>query len=182
MRPASASGFGTTKAVLVLGTIYLASQIVIGSIIHDMGSLEFLKAQTTFSKTTYVEQVRQWQERELMGNYRRHFHFDFLHPLWYALFLSAFMAAGFNRNGLPSKINWLLCLPFIAGLMDLIENCFHVRFISDVDTIPSWMIMVSASAANIKWALAGTSVVIGILCFPRRRRERREKRSEATRL
>ena len=174
--------FGTTKAVLILGSIYLASQIVIGSIIHDMGSLEFLKAQTTFSRTAYVEQVKQWQEQELMDDYRRHFHFDFLHPLWYALFLSAFMAAGFNRNGLPSKTNWFLCLPFIAGAMDLIENCFHVRFISDVDAISSWMITVSASAANIKWVLASTSIVIGIVFVLRRPRERMEKRSEATQL
>lgn len=174
--------FGTTKAVLVLGSIYLASQIIIGSIIHDMGSLDFLKAQTTFSRTTYVEQVKQWQDQGLMDNYRRHFYFDFLHPLWYALFLSAFMAAGFNRNRLSSKSNWLLCLPFIAGAMDLIENCFHVRFISDVDTIPSWMIAVSASAANIKWVLASTSIVIGIIFVLRRPQRRMEKQSEATQL
>lgn len=163
--------FGTKKAVLILGSIYLVSQIIIGSIIHEMGSLEFLKAQTTFSKTTYVEQVMEWKERELMGNYRRHFYFDFLHPIWYALFLSAFMAAGFNRNGLSSKTDWLLCLPFTAGAMDLVENCFHVRFVSDVDTISSWMIAVSASAANIKWALLGASIVIGVVFVSRSPRE-----------
>jgi hypothetical protein len=36
--------FGTTKAVLILGSIYLASQIIIGSIIHDMGSRNTLPA------------------------------------------------------------------------------------------------------------------------------------------
>jgi hypothetical protein len=174
--------FGTKKAVLLLGAIYLASQIAIACIIHDMGALAFLKAQTTFSRTTYVEQVKQWQERDLMGDYKRHFYFDFLHPLWYALFLSALMAAGFNRHRAPSRANRLLCLPFIAGAMDLVENCFHVRFISDVDTIPSWMIVASASAANAKWALAGTSLVVGVLFVSRRPHERTEKVREAAQL
>jgi hypothetical protein len=174
--------FGTQKAVLLLGAITLASQIAIACIIHDMGALDFLKAQTTFSRTTYVEQVKQWQERGLMGDYKRHFTFDFLHPLWYALFLSALMAAGFNRNRLSSKANWLLSLPFIAGAMDLVENCFHVRFISDVDTIPSWMIVASASAANVKWALVGTSLVVGVFFVSRRPRERTGKVREAAHL
>ena len=117
-----------------------------------------------------------------MDNYRRHFYFDFLHPLWYALFLSAFMARGFNRNRLSSKANWMLCLPFIAGLMDLIENCFHVRFISDVDTIPSWMIVASASAANVKWLLAGTSIVIGIVFISKRPQAGTEEEREASQL
>ena len=171
--------FGTTKAVLILGSVYLASQITIAFIIHDMGPLDFLKAQTTFSRAAYVEQVKQWQARGLMDDYRRHFYLDFLHPLWYGLFLSAFMAAGFNRNRLSSKANWLLSLPFIAGAMDLVENCFHVRFISDVDTISSWMIVVSASAANTKWLLAGTSIVIGVIFVSIRPRERKEKQGEA---
>lgn len=174
--------FGTAKAVLIFGAIYLASQIVIASIIHDMGALKFLKAQTTFSRTTYVEQVKQWQERDLMGDYRHHFTFDFLHPIWYALFLSALMAAGLNRNRAPARFDRLLCLPFIAGAMDLVENCFHLRFISDVDTIPSWMIVASASAANIKWALVATSLVIGIVFVSRRQRDRMEEKLEATQL
>lgn len=174
--------FGTPKAVLLLGAIYLASQIAIASIIHDMGALEFLKAQTTFSRATYVEQVKQWQERELMGDYRRHFYLDFLHPLWYALFLSALMAAGFNRNGLSSRSDRILCLPFAAGAMDLVENCFHVRFISDVDTIPSWMIVASATAANLKWLLVAASLGIGIAFVSKRPRERTEKEREATHL
>jgi len=174
--------FGTPKAVLILGSIYLASQITIASIIHDMGALAFLRAQTTFSRTAYVEQVKQWQERGLMGDYKRHFTFDFPHPIWYALFLGALMAAGLNRSRAPARLDRLLCLPFIAGAMDLVENCFHLRFISDVDSIPSWMIVASASAANIKWALVATSIVIGVVFLSRRPRDRAEKKREAAHL
>ena len=46
--------------------------------------------------------------------------------------------------------------------MDLLENCFHVRFIAKAGAISSRMTAISASVANIKWALANISIIIGV--------------------
>lgn len=146
--------FGILRVVVLFGVLYLISQIIIGDILHDMGPLKFIKAQTTFSKSAYVEQVREWQKAGLMEDYRLHFYFDFLHPVWYSLFLSAWMSLVFNLNRLSNRYNGILVLPFMAGAMDLVENCFHVRFITSLETISSWMIVVSALASNLKWALS----------------------------
>ncbi len=161
--------FGETRIVLISGIIYFISQAIIASILHDLNPMLFVKAQTTFSKEVYLELISTWQAAGLMPHYFNHFYIDFFHPVFYAVFLSALMAKAMNLNGASSGYNRLLLLPFIAGAMDLVENCFHLSFISYVDSITQTKIIISALAANIKWALAGISLLISLIFFVRYR-------------
>jgi hypothetical protein len=70
-----------------------------------------------------------------------------------------------NTKSISSRHNWLLTIPFIAGFMDLVENCFHLGFISDVSSITQTKITLSALASNTKWALAGISLLIALIIF-----------------
>ena len=150
----------TLPIIIIFGVLYLISQTIIGIIIHDLNPLLFIKAQTTFSKVVLLDLFAQWHQAGLMPNYCRHFYFDFLHPLWYAGFLCALMAKAMNLNQIPQKFNLLLLIPIIAGLLDLVENSFHVLFISNADAITQPRIFVSALSANLKWGLAGVSILI----------------------
>jgi hypothetical protein len=161
------SKLGATRIVIIFGIIYFISQTIIGLILHDLNPWLFVKAQTTFSKDVYLALLNQWEQTGLMSNYWHHFYLDFFHPIWYAVFLSALMAKAMTLNELSGRHNWLLLLPFVAGLMDLVENCFHVIFISDVHAITLQKIFISALAANIKWGLAGISIVTVIILFGR---------------
>lgn len=79
------------------------------------------------------------------------------------------MVKAFNLNAVSSRYNWLLAIPFIAGFMDLVENCFHLSFISDVSSITQTKITLSALASNTKWALAGFSFFIALAMLVRSR-------------
>lgn len=159
--------FGTTRIILLFGGIYAVSQAIIGVILKDLDPIAFIRAQTTFSKAVLLALLHQWQDAGLMGNYHLHFYFDFLHPVWYAIFLSALMAGAMNLNDTPQRFNFLLALPFIAGLMDLVENIFHVMFISDFNGITQPMVFFSALAANVKWGLAGLSLILALAWYAR---------------
>ncbi len=150
--------FAHTRVIVFFGLLYAVSQISLAIIIHDLDTLLFLKAQTTFSADVLKDLLTQWDQAGLMPHYRHHFYLDFFHPFWYAMFLAAFLAKAMNLNQLPDKFTPLLLMPVVAGGMDLVENCFHVFYIADMDAIASWQVGVSALAANIKWGLAGLSV------------------------
>jgi hypothetical protein len=166
---------GTAKIVIVFGVVYIISQAIIGLILHDLGPVQFVKAQTTFSKAVYLELARNWQQNGLMSFYEKHFYFDFLHPLWYSVFLSALIGYALNRGSFPTRYNGLMLMPFVAAIMDLIENFCHLKFISNLDAVSQSMIIVSALAANIKWGLAGLSLLSAAILFGRYFSKRRHQ-------
>ncbi len=150
--------FAHTRLIVFFGLLYAVSQIALGIMIHHLDTLLFLKAQTTFSVDLLKGLLIRWDQAGLMPHYRHHFYLDFFHPFWYAMFLAAFLAKAMNLNHLSDKFTPLLLIPMVAGIMDLVENCFHVLYISDIAAITSWQVVVSALAANVKWGLAGLSV------------------------
>jgi len=151
---------GRNRLLVVFGVLTLASQAIILSILRDLDLLQFARAQTTFSKATFLTLAHQWESAQLLPQYQLHFYFDFVHPIWYSCLLAGFIAKGLDRRGISDRWNWLLLMPFLAGLLDLVENCFHVRFIADLAAVTQPMITLSALAANLKWTLAGLSLVV----------------------
>lgn len=161
---------GATRALAGFGAIYLASQATIGAILHPMGPAKFLRAQTTFSRETYLALTAEWERAGLLGRYWAHFWLDFVHPAWYACLLAGLLARGLDRRGLGPRANPLLALPFLAGAMDLIENTVHVHLLSRRPDVSQAAITVGALACNAKWLLAGGSLAlaIGLALAPRR--------------
>lgn len=169
MRKSYRDKIAALPIIVIFGVLFVISQTIIGIIIHDLNPLLFIQAQTTFSKDVFVDLLAQWQQAGLMSNYAHHFYPDFLHPVWYAVFLCALMAKAMNLNQISPKFNFLLLAPVVAGLLDLVENIFHVLFISDNAAITQPRIFASALSANLKWGLAGISILIIGFLFLRHR-------------
>jgi hypothetical protein len=151
--------YGTFRSVAFFFVVYTISQAAIGSILHAMGAADFLHAQTTFSRETYLAYVARWQAEGLMDNYRNHFYLDFIHPIWYTFLLASMLAHGLKCNRSSGQWNWVLVIPFIAGAMDVTENIMHVIFLADLQAITDPMIVAGALAANTKWALVTVSLL-----------------------
>ena len=164
---------GRKRLLVVFGVLTLASQAIILTILRDLGLLQFARAQTTFTKATYLTLAHQWESAQLLPQYQLHFYFDFLHPIWYSCLLAGFIAKGLDRRGISDRWSWLLLMPFLAGLMDLVENCFHVRFIADLGAITQPMITMSALASNLKWGLFGLSLALTFWLWGGRRQHAR---------
>jgi len=160
---------GRNRLLVVFGVLTLASQAIILTILRDLDLVKFARAQTTFSKATFLTLAHQWESAQLLPQYQLHFYFDFLHPIWYSCLLAGFIAKGLDRRGISDRWSWLLLMPFLAGLMDLVENCFHVRFIADLGAITQPMITMSALASNLKWGLFGLSLALALWLWGGRR-------------
>ena len=155
---------GTRHAVIGLGIVYLISQIIIGRILEQIGGPEVFKLQVTgWNAEIYLDTFADWQSRGLMDFYHAHFIFDDIHWVWYALSLSALLAAVLNRAAKPESWNWLLALPFVAGLSDFLENSIQHVFLVGTDgaTIIDPLPAISTLASLTKWGLAlGLTILI----------------------
>ncbi|MDP6908847.1 MAG: hypothetical protein QF371_05035, partial [Flavobacteriales bacterium] len=84
----------------------------------------------------------------------------FPHPIWYSVFLASLLAKAMNASHLGSKFNHIMILPFIAGIGDIIENSFHLYFLSDLSNATAPLVFISAFFCNLKWLLCGFSLLL----------------------
>lgn len=149
--------------ILVFGLIYFASQAAIAVIVDPLGA-DMLIVQTTLSDAHVREIFARWAAAGLLDTYASHYRFDNIHPLWYAMFLAAMLAKGFNANGVSPPFNVLLLLPFVSGACDVTENLFHQSFLADRANITAAHVLISNGAALVKWLLAlGCLLGVGAL-------------------
>lgn len=152
--------FGRRRVAIFFGLLFIISQGVIYYTIRDLPPEKLIVLQTTFSKMKFLSIIGAWKLTGVLPQFKAHFYFDFLHPVWYSIFLASLMALAFNANSLSKRFDGLLFIPFIAGLLDMVENVIHVMLLADIRKVTDAAIFISASAANLKWALAGIGVLI----------------------
>ncbi len=152
---------GNWKIVIIFGILYIISQLIIVSILHNLDTKQVFELQTTFSSDTFHEIINSWKNNGILGFYKKHFIFDFPHPIWYSIFFGSFMSKLFHLNLVGEKYNYLILLPFIAGILDLLENILHVVIVlSDISNISKIAVLISGMATNLKWFFAFVSLFI----------------------
>ena len=153
----------STMLIVIFGTIYFVSQIIIGSIIQPLGVKNALALQTTMCSDKFKAIASGWIASGEIEIYYRHFYFDNFHPIWYSIFLSLLIARTFKINNVNSKYNFIILTPFIAGICDLIENMMHLYFLADLNRATPALVTLSGLATNTKWFLAALGVVTVIV-------------------
>jgi len=84
---------------------------------------------------------------------------DFAHPIWYGLLLALLMA-----NAVPKhKLDYLVILPLIAGLCDLVENFIHFPKAAKFNELRQPWITLGALFASAKWLLVVVSIILFLL-------------------
>jgi hypothetical protein len=137
--------------LLLFGTLFVLSQAtivwILGPVRHDL-----LALQTTFSQAGFTATVGQWGPAEVEC-FRKHFHFDIVHPVWYALFFAAVLAKLFNLQDIPKRYDIFIWMPLAAGFCDFAENSIHAPFAGQIGSMPQPYIALAASFATAKWSL-----------------------------
>jgi len=153
--------------IVLFAVIYFTSQIIIGSILHKIGTLDALALQTTLCSDKFKEIASGWIASGQIGIYYQHFYLDFSHPIWYSIFLSLLIARAFRINNVHPKLNFIILTPFIAGLCDIFENTMHVFFLADLNRATPALVALSGLATNTKWflSLSGTAIAIILIAF-----------------
>jgi hypothetical protein len=146
--------------IALFAVIYFTSQIVIGSILHQIGPLNVLTLQTTLSSDTFKAIASGWIASGQIGSYYKHFYFDNFHPIWYSIFLSLLIARTFKINNINPKFNFIILTPFVAAICDLFENMMHLYFLADLNRATPTLVAISGLATNTKWFLALSGVAI----------------------
>jgi len=144
----------------LFAVIYFSSQIIIGSILHKIGTLKALTLQTTLCSDKFKEIASAWIASGDIAAYYKHFQFDNFHPIWYSIFLSLLIARSFKISNVNPRFNWVVLTPFVAAICDLFENMMHLYFLADLNRATPKLVALSGLATNTKWALAFAGVVI----------------------
>ncbi len=154
---------GHRRVALFFGLLFVVSQGVIYYTIRDLPPEKLVVLQTTFSKMKFLSIIGAWKLAGVLPQFTAHFYFDFFHPVWYGIFLASLMALALNANEVSRRLDGLLFIPFAAAALDLVENIVHVMLLSDIRTVTDAKIFIGASAACLKWALAGIGVLIVVI-------------------
>jgi len=140
--------------ILTSGVIYLISQFLI---IHILSTLELhkvLQLQTTFSSSKVQSILDGWRKTGEINLYLSHFYADFLHPIWYGLFLGSLLSRMICKRELPDRYYRILLFPWTAGFLDILENIHHLAFIYLRGSIMPLWVFLSGMATNLKWMLS----------------------------
>jgi hypothetical protein len=164
----------STFVIVIFGIIYFTSQIIIGSILHNIGAINALSLQTTLASDKFKAIASGWIASGQIADYYRHFYFDSFHPIWYSIFLSLLIARTFKINNVSPECNFIILTPFAAAICDFFENMMHLYFLADLDRATPTLVAISGLATNTKWLLAalgvGTVTVQVIVWLVRKRR------------
>lgn len=153
--------------VLFFAAMFLLSQLSIGVVLEPVGLDRVLQLQTTLSTETFTALVADMYRHGTVEAYLAHYYYDFLHPVWYATLLALVLAAAMNRAALSPQANRWLLVPFVAGLLDLLENGLHIYMVVDTANIaPAWVLL-GNGAALLKWALVALTMVAVLVLFAR---------------
>lgn len=123
---------------------------------------EVITLQTTFSNLTFSSFITKWKTNGSIDYYFLHYYFDFIHPFFYSLFLFVFMSKVLNKKLNIKKCVFVIYLPFVAGLFDIIENLLHLHMITN-NIYPKEIVIMSAIFTNLKWLLSISCLVIPFL-------------------
>jgi len=153
---------GSWWIVGVFGAIYVVSQLTLAVLLHPIGPRQVFELQTTLSPQVFAKTLQRWERAGLLGTYASHYYLDFLHPVWYSIFLAALLARTFDAVGVSDRWNAVLFVPFLAGSLDVVENLVHVYYLVGGARPTAGPVVLGGLAAITKWGLAA-GVLVSVL-------------------
>lgn len=129
------------------------------------GSPGYAALQMSFSVQRFAEVLEIWGPQNVQ-RYQVSMWADFFFPASYAfLFSSLLVKAAHNGKPLAGIVKWLCLAPFLAAMLDYIENVLHLALLGQGSPFAAGMVLLSACAASFKWALLGGVIPLGLVCL-----------------
>ena len=135
--------------------------------------------QLAFSKEAFQQVVAQWGPAGVRLYQDSTLGLDYLFPIAYAVCLSSFIALLTARSEeSPSVLHatWF-ALPFIAALLDWLENTLHLILLANTNNLSASLILLASIAATVKWGLVAFSILVILYLVLRSMRANLAKRS-----
>jgi hypothetical protein len=127
--------------------------------------------QFAFSRARFDQIVLRWDEAGVLEMQRRNLWIDLLFPLAYSFLFSGLLwALALPSDARPGRgLALLLTLPFIAGMLDWLENGLQILVLGQGSAHLACLVLLSSTAAAVKWVLLAVSGVAVIVAAVRRR-------------
>lgn len=137
------------------------------------GSPGIVALQLAFSKEAFQRVITQWGPVGVRLYQQSTLGLDFFFPIAYALCLSSWIAwLSLTPGREPGRgLVTLFTLPWLAAVLDWIENISHLVLLRDVQHLSAPLVLIASTAAAIKWGLIAFSA--GAIAYFIVRRARR---------
>ena len=154
-------GKGSVAAVgLLLTVLGLLAFSALGAD-NPAGGPSQIALQLAFSEEAFGRIVGQWGAEGVRIYRNVTLGLDYLFPIAYALCLSGAMA-WLTRTGSrgPTRAELaLFAMPWVAALLDWVENTLHLLLLQDVSRLSPALVLLASLAAAAKWGLVLLSVL-----------------------
>ncbi len=126
--------------------------------------------QLAFSAEAFQSILNQWSAAGMRAYWMSTLYVDSWFPIMYASLLASLIALLTHKPGKAvSKSHLLLfALPFVAMLLDWVENGLHLILLRDSSHLSAALILIASFAAAIKWGIIAFSM-LAIFYFLARR-------------
>ncbi len=140
-------GFG-----ILTGIMYVIVMFIINPMIDGKTGLEVIKLQLSFTTENGKSVFNGWNEIG-QQNFLKYIYTDYIYAFAYSVFLSSLYFNKVLKNNIKivGKHIYILILPFVAGLFDMIENTIEIFFIKSPDGFSELLFGFHSILASLKW-------------------------------
>ncbi|MBC7260834.1 MAG: hypothetical protein H5T63_02375, partial [Chloroflexi bacterium] len=118
--------------------------------------------QLAFSAEAFQSIVKQWGESGVQAYRVSTLYVDSWFPLVYASLLASLIALLTHKLGrvLDKATLLFFTLPFVATLLDWVENALHLILLRNPDHFSPMLVLIASLAAAIKWGIIWFSALL----------------------
>ncbi len=140
-------GFG-----VLTGIMYVIVMFIINPMIDSKMGIEVIKLQLSFTTKNAKSIIDGWNEIG-QQNFLKYIYTDYIYAFAYSIFLSSLYLNKvlMNNTKIVAKHYFILILPFIAGLFDMIENTIEIFFIKRPNNFSELLFGLHSILASLKW-------------------------------
>jgi len=140
-------GFG-----ILTGIMFFVVMFIINPMIDGKTGLEVIKLQLSFTTENGKLILNGWNKIG-QKNFLKYIYTDYIYAFAYSFFLSSLYLNKVLKNNIKivGKHLFILILPFIAGLFDMIENTIEIFFIKSPNGFSELLFSFHSVLASLKW-------------------------------
>ncbi|WP_416061428.1 hypothetical protein [Rhodococcus indonesiensis] len=141
------------RRLLATAALFVVSQANIARVLGPAAPAVG-RIQTARSAATY-RAVLDGLDPDAVARYRRHYYWDLLHPLTFALALRAGARSLAEHRPVPARIRRALAVaPAVAAFADYVENVAGLYLLDHRDRITDTTVRAATTVSTVKWVLA----------------------------
>ncbi|CCW14833.1 hypothetical protein RAJCM14343_1379 [Rhodococcus aetherivorans] len=141
------------RRLLAAAAVFVVSQANIARVLGPAAPAVG-RIQAAFSAATY-RNVLDGLDADTAPRYRRHYYWDLVHPLIFAIALQAGARSLAEHRPVPAHTRRVLAVaPAVAAAADYVENAAGLYLLDHRDRITDTTVRVATTVSTVKWVLA----------------------------